>query len=261
MRSTERARLRQQQRRGAEAIADLREADAIYARLKLDFNRIDTSSALALALLAAGDVPAADGRGRRRGRYRNPHPREIGEPRDSSAFPVRELCAVRGPYRGRISRRFGVRATSRQAGKRFASPRRSARGRWRTGIAHVSTARTVVRDVSGSTARADDGAAGRARTAHASADNRRRRSVEDPRRQVAEVRSRLEARMLAAAGSSRAASSAWPESLEDDAGRAAGGYRRSRILRRRPPLACLVADALGAAARHSSRTRAHCRNS
>ena len=55
----ERARLRDLQHRGAEALADLREADAIYARLKLDFNRIDTSSALAMALLAAGDVPAA----------------------------------------------------------------------------------------------------------------------------------------------------------------------------------------------------------
>ncbi|HEV7608116.1 MAG TPA: CHAT domain-containing tetratricopeptide repeat protein [Steroidobacteraceae bacterium] len=55
----ERARLRQKQRRGAEALADLREADAIYARLNLDFNRIDSSSALALALLAAGDVQGA----------------------------------------------------------------------------------------------------------------------------------------------------------------------------------------------------------
>lgn len=55
----ERARLRGLQRRDAEALADLREADAIYARLKLDFNRIDTSSALALALLAAGDVQSA----------------------------------------------------------------------------------------------------------------------------------------------------------------------------------------------------------
>jgi CHAT domain-containing protein/tetratricopeptide (TPR) repeat protein len=55
----ERARLREKQGRSPEALADLREADAIYARLKLDFNRIDTSSALALALLAAGDVEGA----------------------------------------------------------------------------------------------------------------------------------------------------------------------------------------------------------
>jgi CHAT domain-containing protein len=55
----ERARLRQRQQRPAEALADLRAADAIYARLKLDFNRIDTSSALSLALLDAGDLRAA----------------------------------------------------------------------------------------------------------------------------------------------------------------------------------------------------------
>ena len=55
----ERARLRQRQKRPAEALADLREADAIYARLKLDFDRIDTSSELARALLEAGDVAGA----------------------------------------------------------------------------------------------------------------------------------------------------------------------------------------------------------
>jgi CHAT domain-containing protein/tetratricopeptide (TPR) repeat protein len=55
----ERARLRQRQNRAAEALADLRLADATYAQLKLDFNRIDTSSALSLALLAAGDVAGA----------------------------------------------------------------------------------------------------------------------------------------------------------------------------------------------------------
>ena len=56
---SERARLRERQGRSAEALSDLREADGIYARLKLDFNRIDTSSALALALLATGDVAGA----------------------------------------------------------------------------------------------------------------------------------------------------------------------------------------------------------
>lgn len=55
----ERARLHQRQNRPVEALADLRSADAIYARLKLDFNRIDSSSALAMALLAAGDFAAA----------------------------------------------------------------------------------------------------------------------------------------------------------------------------------------------------------
>jgi len=55
----ERARLRLRQHRKREALEDLRVADAIYERLKLDFDRIDTSSALALALLDAGDIKAA----------------------------------------------------------------------------------------------------------------------------------------------------------------------------------------------------------
>jgi CHAT domain-containing protein/tetratricopeptide (TPR) repeat protein len=56
---TERAQLRMRQHRHREALADLREADAAYARLKLDFNRIQSSAALALALLDAGDLPGA----------------------------------------------------------------------------------------------------------------------------------------------------------------------------------------------------------
>ena len=55
----ERARLRQRQHRPAEVLADLRTADAIYERLQLDFNRIDTSAALALALLESGDLRGA----------------------------------------------------------------------------------------------------------------------------------------------------------------------------------------------------------
>jgi CHAT domain-containing protein/tetratricopeptide (TPR) repeat protein len=55
----ERARLRESQRRDREALADLREADSIYDQLDLDIDRIDTSSALAMALLEAGDVNSA----------------------------------------------------------------------------------------------------------------------------------------------------------------------------------------------------------
>jgi CHAT domain-containing protein/tetratricopeptide (TPR) repeat protein len=55
----ERARLRQHQHRAAAALTDLREADALYARLQLDVSRIDSSSALALALLEQGDVIGA----------------------------------------------------------------------------------------------------------------------------------------------------------------------------------------------------------
>jgi len=55
----ERARLRMRQQRQREALADLRAADARYALMKLDFDRIDSSSALALALLDAGDLAGA----------------------------------------------------------------------------------------------------------------------------------------------------------------------------------------------------------
>jgi CHAT domain-containing protein len=57
----ERARLRQAQRRYVEALADLGTADAIQQRLGLNFDRIETSSARALALLDAGDVAGASG--------------------------------------------------------------------------------------------------------------------------------------------------------------------------------------------------------
>ncbi len=55
----ERAQLRMRQLRNREALADLRAADEIYAALELDFDRIDSSSALALGLLDAGDLAGA----------------------------------------------------------------------------------------------------------------------------------------------------------------------------------------------------------
>jgi CHAT domain-containing protein len=55
----ERAQLRMRQQRHREALADLREADATYGALGLDFDRIDSSSELALALLDAGDLAGA----------------------------------------------------------------------------------------------------------------------------------------------------------------------------------------------------------
>jgi CHAT domain-containing protein len=55
----ERARLRQLRHDLPGAISDLREADAQYAKLSLDFNRIDTNTALSQALLAAGQIDSA----------------------------------------------------------------------------------------------------------------------------------------------------------------------------------------------------------
>jgi CHAT domain-containing protein/tetratricopeptide (TPR) repeat protein len=55
----ERARLRAAQRDAAAGIADLRAADAEYLKLGLEFNRIDTRTALSRALLASGDLAGA----------------------------------------------------------------------------------------------------------------------------------------------------------------------------------------------------------
>jgi CHAT domain-containing protein/tetratricopeptide (TPR) repeat protein len=55
----ERGRLRLAQKNLAAAIADLRAADQQYLALGLEFNRIDTNTALAQALLASSDVPGA----------------------------------------------------------------------------------------------------------------------------------------------------------------------------------------------------------
>jgi CHAT domain-containing protein/tetratricopeptide (TPR) repeat protein len=55
----ERGRLRIAQKNLAAAIADLREADKQYVALGLEFNRIDTNTALSQALLASHDVPGA----------------------------------------------------------------------------------------------------------------------------------------------------------------------------------------------------------
>jgi CHAT domain-containing protein len=55
----ERGRLRLAQKRVPEAIADLREADRQFSTLNLDYNRIDTNTALAQALLASRDFGGA----------------------------------------------------------------------------------------------------------------------------------------------------------------------------------------------------------
>ncbi len=55
----ERARLRNQQRNFKGAIEDLRAANQAYVDLGLEFNRIETNSALSRALLASGDLDGA----------------------------------------------------------------------------------------------------------------------------------------------------------------------------------------------------------
>ena len=55
----ERAMLHRTRHDNVKAAADLRAADALYARLGLDFDRIDTQAALSQALLALNDLTAA----------------------------------------------------------------------------------------------------------------------------------------------------------------------------------------------------------
>ena len=85
--------------RRCEALADLREADASYARLKLDFNRIDSSSALALALLDAGDFDEADAAADTAVAMERRIRVKAGESRDARALPGGELCALRSAHR------------------------------------------------------------------------------------------------------------------------------------------------------------------
>lgn len=55
----ERGRLRFAQKNPSASIADLRAADKLYVELGLEFNRIDTNTALSQVLLASNDVPGA----------------------------------------------------------------------------------------------------------------------------------------------------------------------------------------------------------
>ena len=92
------------QQRHREALADLRAADESYAALELDFNRIDTSSALALGLLDAGDLAGAGAAADTAVAIETAHSREVRESRVACAFPVGELHAIRGAHRGRPGR-------------------------------------------------------------------------------------------------------------------------------------------------------------
>ena len=164
----ERARLRQRQHRSAEALADLREADAIYARLKLDFNRIDTSSALALALLDAGDVQGAGSARRHGGRASKRSIRvNSANPGNARAFSVGELRALRSAHRSGSGRRRARRIRS-ATWKAFrvaeAIRARSLADR----LAHVAHAGDLPRDEDDRpAARTDDRAAGGSRAPHA----------------------------------------------------------------------------------------------
>ena len=92
------------------AIEDLRAADQQYAALGLEFNRIDTNTALSQALLGTRDVAGAIAAADEADRDRQPHPRQVRESGMARAFPVRAILALRG------ADRRGVRRAREDAG-------------------------------------------------------------------------------------------------------------------------------------------------
>lgn len=190
----ERARLREKQGRSAEALGDLREADAIYAKLKLDFNRIDTSSALALALLAAGDVQgAADAADtaigiERRIRVRSANPE----------LRARFLSASYAPYEARIEVDLAGNPADPQAVWNAFRVAEGIRARSLADrLAHSVRAGAVPRDENADRLRE------RMTALQVDLERRTRKGTTDDaalhetRRLIDEVQARLEARMLA----------------------------------------------------------------
>jgi tetratricopeptide (TPR) repeat protein len=190
---SERARLRQAQNRPLEALVDLREADGIYARLKLDFNRIDSSSALALALLDAGRIEeagvAADTAVAMERRIRV----KAGNPEMRARF----LAASYAPYEARIEVDLAAAPSDRTASWRAFRTAEAIRARSLTDrLAHARPVDSVGRDAE--ILRMRD-----ALTSLQGELERRTRRVEqsqdgllDLRRRIDEVQARLEARML-----------------------------------------------------------------
>ena len=75
------------------ALEDLRAADQQYAALGLEFNRIDTNTALSQVLLGLRDVHGRCCCRARSNIDRQPHPHEFGEPRMARAISVGALRA------------------------------------------------------------------------------------------------------------------------------------------------------------------------
>ena len=189
----ERAQLRMHQQRHREALADLRAADAHYAQLNLDFDRIDSSSALALALLDAGDLAGAGSAAdtavamERRIRVKAANPE----------MRARFLSASYAPYEARIEVDLAAAPADRGSGvacipHRRDHPRTFAR---RSAGAHGARRRHPARRRDRAAAPGDDRVAGGPR------ETRAREYVDEDalletRRRIDATRARLEARML-----------------------------------------------------------------
>jgi CHAT domain-containing protein/tetratricopeptide (TPR) repeat protein len=209
----ERARLRLRQRRAPEAIADLRAADATYSRLQLEFNRIDTSTALALALLDTGDVEgaavAADTAVAIETRIRV----KSANPEMRAGF----LSASYAPYEARIEVDLaGAPPRDVAASWKAFRTAEAVRARSLTDrIAHLSRAGGAPRDV------ASDRLREKMTALQVELERRMRRPVSDDnglpelRREVAETRARLEARNVARRGVEAGLGLGIPESLTE----------------------------------------------
>ncbi len=210
---TERARLRQRQHRNAEAIADLRTADSTYSRLQLDFNRIDTSTALALALLDSGDVNgaalAADTAVGIETRIRV----KSANPEMRAGF----LSASYAPYEARIEVDL-AQSTPRDVAASWKAFRTAEAVRARSladRIAHLGRAGTATRDAESDRLRE------KMTALQVELERRMRRPVPDDaglpelRREVAETRARLEARNVARRGVEAGRGRGIPESLTE----------------------------------------------
>jgi tetratricopeptide (TPR) repeat protein len=124
----ERARLRSAQHDPTAAIADLRAADREYVALGLEFNRIDTNTALSRALLAGAGRAGCDGR-RRRGRVTHrAHSRQVGEPGMAGTFPVGAVTRLTKRASPRNSRPAAMTPRGTHSGPRSWY----ARARWPT---------------------------------------------------------------------------------------------------------------------------------
>ena len=191
--SKERGRLRIAQKRLAEAIEDLRGADRQFATLDLDFNRIDTNTALSQALLASRDVRrrASPPRTRRSSIVRR-HPREVRQPGVARAFPLGALFALRGAHRGRLCRRrqddvsvIVARVPDRRGSAR-AFARGSARRAARAGVAGAGPQGRCA-------ARTAHVAAIAARGAHAERQDVDEQGARELRRAIVETRAQIDA--------------------------------------------------------------------
>ncbi len=111
----ERARLQLAQGNSSAAIATLRAADQRYASLGLEFNRIETNTALSRALLAARDVPGA-------ATAADEAVKIVNRIRTGSANPewrARFLSARYAPYEARIDADFADAADSDRSWRAF----------------------------------------------------------------------------------------------------------------------------------------------